>query len=80
MKQARSLLQRRRLSQQTFSLRQAGELMGKSAEAVRKYIQRGKLKIAKRDGKLIFVSRAEIERFTGSEIRSRRQEPHPSDV
>lgn len=52
------------VEQEFYSFRQAGERIGKSAEAVRKYVDRGLL-LAKKQGKLRFISKAELDRFAG---------------
>jgi hypothetical protein len=52
------------IEQEFYSFKQAGERIGKSAEAVRKYVDRGLL-VARKQGKLRFISRAELDRFAG---------------
>lgn len=51
------------VEQEYFDYGQAGRLIGKTAEAIRGYVNRGMLRATKRGGKLRFISRAELERF-----------------
>jgi hypothetical protein len=51
------------VGQQYFDFAQAGKYLGKSAEAIRGYVNRGMLLASKRGGKLRFIKRAELDRF-----------------
>jgi len=51
------------VEQEYYDYVQAGEYMGKTAEAIRGYVNRGMLRSTKRGGKLRFIRRAELERF-----------------
>ena len=51
------------VEQEYFDYGQAGQFIGKTAEAIRGYVNRGMLRVTKRGRKLRFISRAELERF-----------------
>ena len=51
------------VEQEYFDYVDAGAFMGKTAEAIRGYVNRGMLRMTKRGGKLRFISRAELDRF-----------------
>jgi hypothetical protein len=51
------------VEQQYFDYDQAGQYIGKTAEAIRKYVSYGWLKAHKRGRKLRWVSKAELDRF-----------------
>ena len=51
------------VEQEYFNYGQAGQFIGKTAEAIRGYVNRGMLRSTRRGGKLRFISRTELERF-----------------
>ena len=51
------------VEQEYFDYEDAGAFMGKTAEAIRGYVNRGMLRVTKRGGKLRFISRTELVRF-----------------
>jgi hypothetical protein len=51
-----------KIEQEYFNYVQAGEFMGKTAEAIRGYVNRGLLRSTKR-GKLRFITKAELVKF-----------------
>jgi hypothetical protein len=51
------------VEQRYFDYVQAGKYIGKSAEAVRKYVSYGWLKAHKQGRKLRWISKAELDRF-----------------
>lgn len=53
------------VEQEYFDYAQAGAFIGKSAEAIRGYVNRGMLRATRRGGKLRFISRSELARFCG---------------
>ena len=51
------------VEQEYFDYGQAGQFIGKTAEAIRGYVNRGMLRVTKRGRKLRFISRTELVRF-----------------
>jgi hypothetical protein len=54
------------VQQQYFDYEQAGQYIGKTAEAIRKYVSYGWLKAHKRGRKLRWISKAELDRFVAA--------------
>ena len=51
------------VEQQYFDYEQAGKYIGKSAEAIRKYVSYGWLRAHKRGRKLRWISKTELDKF-----------------
>lgn len=49
--------------QEYFDYEQAGQYIGKSAEAIRKYVQLRLIKVIKRGPKLRWIARTELDEF-----------------
>ncbi len=57
------------IEQQYFDYEQAGRYIGKTAEAIRKYVSYGWIRAHKRGRKLRWIAKTELDKFmTGSNL------------